>query len=113
MAPDPAASDGEPELRAVRAAAASCMQIEAGGAQPIGGEVLERMADPEDAQQPTVESRAVVLGRVGELELQGALACVAKTRTAEVAARRVAPSRATSAASIAALRRSAAGERLL
>ena len=59
-----------------------------GGAQPADGQILERMADGEDAQRLAGEVRALVLRRAGELELQGALASMTDARAAEIVARR-------------------------
>ena len=92
MAADAAAGDREAELVTVRPVALAGVEIEARPtAQPADGEVLERMADGEDAQRPAVELGALVLGRLGVLELQRPLAGHAEPRAAEIVARRRGP----------------------
>ena len=68
------ASDGEPELAAIWPVALSRVEVEARAAQPGDGQILERMADGEDAQRLAAEVLALVLRRRRELELQGPLA---------------------------------------
>ncbi len=63
MAADAPAGDREAELAAVRPVAAGGVELEPGGAEPAGGEVLEQVAGGEDAQRLAVEVGAVVLGR--------------------------------------------------
>ncbi len=55
MAADATAGDREAELLAMLATAAAGVEIEAGTPKPGDGDVLQRVADPEDAQQPSVE----------------------------------------------------------
>jgi len=55
------------------------VEIEAGRAHPADGKVRERVVDGEDAQRLAGEARAVVLGRSGELKLQGAFARIFDT----------------------------------
>ena len=108
MTADAAARDREAELLAIRVIALAGVEIDPGGAEPADGQVLERMADGEDAQRLAGEVRALVLRRAGELELQGALAGMTEARAAEIVARRAGLAfSAASAASTAALSSSA------
>jgi hypothetical protein len=69
VAADAPARDREAELLAVRATALAGVDVEAGAAQPPDRDVLQRVADGEDAQEAAAEPGALVLRRVGELEL--------------------------------------------
>ena len=91
MAADASAGDGEAELAAAGIAALPGVEIEAGAAQPAGGEILQRVADGEDAQGAAGEAGALVLRRVRILELQRPLARMPEARAAEVGARRHQP----------------------
>jgi hypothetical protein len=105
MAADAPARDGEAELAAV--AALLGHQIEPRRPQPADGEILELMPDREDPQRSAGEVLALVLRRAGELELQRALAGMAEPGCAEIVRGGVAARSASSAASTAALMRSA------
>ena len=87
MTADASAGDREAELLAIRIIALAGVEIDAGGAEPADGQILERMADGEDAQRLAGEVGAIVLRRPGELELQGALAGMADARAAQIVAR--------------------------
>src|SRR5690606_27602753 len=80
---------GKAELAAIGAVALAGIDIEARPPQPGDGEILERMADGEDAKRLAAEVLPIVLRRRGELELQGALTGMAEARAAEIVARRL------------------------
>ena len=87
MTADAATGDREAELLAIRIIALAGVEIDPGSPEPEDGQILERMADGEDAQRAAGEVGALVLRRPGELELQGALAGVTDARAAEIVAR--------------------------
>ena len=78
----------KPNCSAVGPVALAGVEIEPGRAQPADRQVLQRMADGEDAQGPAAEIGALVLRRRGELELQRPLAGMAEAGAAEIVARR-------------------------
>jgi hypothetical protein len=88
MATDATTRDGEAKLLAMLATATASVEIEAGGAEPGDSDVLQRMPDPEDAEQPPVEVGTLILRGLHELELQRPLAGMAEARPTQVAARR-------------------------
>ena len=89
MAADATARDREAELFAIGAVALAGVEVEARATQPGDGQILERMADGEDAQRLAAEVLALVLRRRRELELQRPLAGMAEARAAEIVARRL------------------------
>ena len=76
MAADTAAGDGEAELLAIVPTTLAGVELEPGASKPGDGQVLQSVADREDAEQPTVEVGAGIFRGVGEFELQGPLAGV-------------------------------------
>ena len=66
MAADPSASHREAKLLAVRVIALARIEIDAGGPQPLDCQVLERMANGEDAQRAAGEVGALVLEQEGD-----------------------------------------------
>ena len=108
MAADAPAGDGEAELAAVRPVALAGVEIETGGPQPADGEILQRVADREDAQRAARRGRAPSSFGLRVLELQRPLAGVPEPRAAEVVRGGTQPRRsASSAASIRPLTSSA------
>jgi hypothetical protein len=61
MAADAPARDREAELAAIGAVALSGIEVDPGLAQPAHREILQRVADLEDAQGAPREARALVL----------------------------------------------------
>ena len=62
MAADAPARDREAELLAIRVVALAGVEIDARGAEPADGQILERMADGEDAQRLAGEVGASSFG---------------------------------------------------
>ncbi|MFC3119420.1 hypothetical protein ACFOHS_19160 [Jhaorihella thermophila] len=81
MAANTPTGDRKAELAAV---ALPGGEIEPGGAQPLDGEILERVANGEDAQGPARELLTLVLWCLGKLELKRALARLPQAGGAEI-----------------------------
>ena len=84
MAPDAPARDRKAELAAIGPVALARVEVEARAVQPGDGQILERVADGEDAECLAAEVLALVLRRRRELELEGTLAGMAEARAAEI-----------------------------
>ena len=65
MAADAPTRHGEAELLPIRIITLACIEVDAGGAQPVNGEVLKYVTDGEDAQRATRKVGAFVLRRAG------------------------------------------------
>ena len=88
VAADPATGDREAELLPTRPITLARVEIEAGGAQPGDGDILQRVPDAKDTQQPPIEICALILWGLYEFELQRSLADMAQAGAAEIDARR-------------------------
>ena len=77
MTADASVCDREAELLALGAIAAPGVKIKSGRAQPMDGEIFERMADAEDPERAAGKVRTIVFCSTGKFELQGALANMA------------------------------------
>jgi len=74
VATDAAVCDCKAELLTIGAVALSRVEIKACRAQPLDRQILERMADGEDAQCPARKVSAFVFRGTCELELQSPFA---------------------------------------
>ena len=67
------------------------VEVEAGGPEPADREILEDVTGRKDPQRAAVEVGAFVLGRLGVLELERAIAGHAEPRAAQIFAGRRGP----------------------
>ena len=84
MATDAPICDCKAKLTAIGAIAFAGVEIKPSLTQPCDSEILEGMANGEDAQRLSRELLPLVLGRMGEFKLQSAFAGVAQTRTTQI-----------------------------